>query len=117
MTNSATPSPNDSLTQYERIARAGRTFRFNRDSGTHPDCAQIPEDSPIIGTPGFGKSFLRTAESACADQEHRMSTAMSQSFRGNFTARLSLAGVSSAAELMWNPPAAGPAGSNEKRSR
>ncbi|SCC70548.1 hypothetical protein GA0061093_1529 [Rhodococcus qingshengii] len=56
MTDSATPSPNDSLTQYERIARAGRTFRFNLDSGTHPDCAPIPEDSPIIGPPGFGKS-------------------------------------------------------------
>lgn len=117
MTDSATPSPNDSLTQYERIARAGRTFRFNLDSGTHPDCAPIPEDSPIIGPPGFGKSFLRTTENACANQANRMSTAMSPSFRDNFTARLSLAGRTSAAELMWNPPTADPAGSNEKRSR
>ncbi|MYV32036.1 hypothetical protein GQ649_33095 [Rhodococcus sp. DSM 6344] len=46
-----------------------------------------------------------------------MSTAMSPSFRDNFTARLSLAGRSSAAEMMWNPPTADPAGSNEKRSR
>ncbi|MCZ9635024.1 hypothetical protein [Rhodococcus sp. BH5] len=117
MTDSATPSPNDFLTQYERIAREARAFRFNLNSGTHPDCAPIPEDSPIIGPPGFGKSFLRTPENACADQAYRMSAAMSPSFRDNFTVRLSLAGVSSAAELMWNPPATDPAGSNETRSR
>lgn len=117
MSDSATPSPNDSQATFTHSVTD-----FPRTPPQHTGGAFVHRssellNSPIIGPTGSGKTLLRIAENGCADQASRMSTAMSPSLRDNFTTRISLAGRSSAAELMWNPPTADPAGSNEKRSR